>query len=144
MWFFCDECLKVSRDFSLFFENTMKMPCCFILSCRLSFSLPLHFRYIWVYKFFTVRSQNWWKDQKYIYIYIYIYSIISSARYICVTIFYLLWALCRIWNFSALCSTTLHKLPQNWAIYMEKGGPNNFGPSYLYWKHCQLIKNVNE
>ena len=58
MWFFCGECLKASRDFSLFFENTMKMPCCFILSCRLSFSLPLHFRYIWVYKFFTVRSQN--------------------------------------------------------------------------------------
>ena len=48
-----------------------------------------------------------------------------------------------------VCSTTLLNLPQNLVICIEKGGPNNFvqvTPIFgnLYWKLCQLIKNVNE
>ena len=45
--------------------------------------------------------------------------------------------------------TTLLKLPHNWVVCIEKVGPNNFAQvttilDNLYWKQCQLMKNVNE
>ena len=48
----------------------------------------------------------------------------------------------RVWVVSP---TTLLKLPQNWVICIQKGGPNNFAQvtkifGNLYWKHCQLLK----
>ena len=44
---------------------------------------------------------------------------------------------------------TLLKLPHNWVVCIEKVGPNNFPQvtailDNLYWKQCQLMKNVNE
>ena len=45
-----------------------------------------------------------------------------------------------------VCPITLLQLLQNWAICIEKGGPNNFAQitAILHWKHCLLIKSVNE
>ena len=43
--------------------------------------------------------------------------------------------------------TAFLKLPQNWVIYIEKGGSNNFAQAStilgnLYCKYCQLIKKM--
>ena len=40
-----------------------------------------------------------------------------------------------------VCLVTLLKLPENWAICIEKSGPKNFAQittilGNLYWKHC--------